>query len=198
LLTIQSGPAASVTFSPDGLRLATGSYVAGPVHIWSATGGELQQTLTDQTSIACEVNFDATGARLVAAATDATARAWDTATGQVLLELHGPPGTDVGAVFSPDGGRIATVGREGATRVWDAATRQGLLTLTRPGPEEGISGLAFGPDGRHLATGGDYAVRVYELRLDDLVALARTRVTRSLTRDECQQYLHQEQCPESN
>jgi WD40 repeat protein/DNA-binding SARP family transcriptional activator len=198
LLTIQTGPAASVTFSPDGSRLATGSYVGGPVRFWNATTGELLQTLTDQTSTAWQVNFDATGARLVAAGADGTARVWDTATGQVLLELHGPPGTDVSAVFSPDGGRIATVGREGVTRVWDAATGQDLLTLTGPGPEEGISGLAFSPDGHHLATGGDYAVRIYELRLDDLVALARSRVTRNLTRDECQQYLHQEQCPDSN
>jgi hypothetical protein len=29
----------------------------------------------------------------------------------------------------------------------------------------------------------------------DLVALAKTRVTRALTIEECQKYLHVEQCP---
>jgi hypothetical protein len=40
----------------------------------------------------------------------------------------------------------------------------------------------------------DEAVRVYALRLDDLLALAKARVTRSLTTAECRQYLHVEAC----
>jgi hypothetical protein len=31
---------------------------------------------------------------------------------------------------------------------------------------------------------------------DELVALARSRVTRSLTTEECQKYLHVEECPD--
>ena len=38
-------------------------------------------------------------------------------------------------------------------------------------------------------------VRVYELQMEDLVALANSRLTRSLTTEECQKYLHVEQCP---
>jgi hypothetical protein len=36
---------------------------------------------------------------------------------------------------------------------------------------------------------------VFLLRLDDLLALAQTRVTRKFTVEECQKYLHVEQCP---
>jgi hypothetical protein len=32
-------------------------------------------------------------------------------------------------------------------------------------------------------------------RLQDIVALAKTRLTRSLTSEECKTYLHMEQCP---
>ncbi len=42
---------------------------------------------------------------------------------------------------------------------------------------------------------GDRTVRIYVLP-KDLLALARTRVTCSLTDEERQQYLHVEQCPE--
>ena len=38
-------------------------------------------------------------------------------------------------------------------------------------------------------------VRVYALQMEDLVALAKSRLTRSLTTEECQKYLHVEQCP---
>jgi len=53
------------------------------------------------------------------------------------------------------------------------------------------------PDGRRLATASrDGTSRVYVAELDDLVSLARSRVTRSLTVEECQKYLHKTQCPE--
>jgi hypothetical protein len=39
-------------------------------------------------------------------------------------------------------------------------------------------------------------VRVYLLSIEELVALARSRLTRGLTDEECQQYLHVDTCPE--
>jgi len=51
-------------------------------------------------------------------------------------------------------------------------------------------------DGSHLATaGGDGTARIYTLKMDELVELAQSRLTRSLTAEECQKYLHTEQCP---
>jgi WD40 repeat protein len=78
--------------------------------------------------------------------------------------------------------------------VWEAETGQELVTLT--GHTGVVSGVAFSPDGTRLATASrDGTMRVYALRLEDLIALAKSRVTRSLTTEECQQYLHVEACP---
>jgi len=52
------------------------------------------------------------------------------------------------------------------------------------------------PDGARLAaSGGDGTARIYLLAIEELMALARSRLTRSFTDAECQQYLHLEQCP---
>ena len=44
-----------------------------------------------------------------------------------------------------------------------------------------------------IITGGDTGIRVYALPIEEIMALARTRVTRSLTKEECRRYLHSEQ-----
>jgi glycine dehydrogenase subunit 2 len=41
----------------------------------------------------------------------------------------------------------------------------------------------------------DGTVRIYSVQVEELVALARSRVTRSLTREEGQKYLHVDECP---
>jgi hypothetical protein len=56
--------------------------------------------------------------------------------------------------------------------------------------------MSFSPDGSQPAVAGrDGNDRIYLLKIEDLVALAKTGVTRSLTMEECQQYLHVEACP---
>jgi len=69
--------------------------------------------------------------------------------------------------------------------------------LVLPGNNNGPD-LDFSPDGKFLVTtSGEPSARVYVLPMEDLLALARQRVSRTLTLEECQRYLHLEQCPDS-
>jgi WD40 repeat protein len=121
---------------------------------------------------------------------------------QALLTLAGHPAPVWGLAFSPDGTRLATASADGTAKVWlltsdpagDTITGQELLTLT--GHTDAVSGVAFSPDGTLLATcGADGTARLYVLPIEKLMALAKTRVTRSLTTEECRQYLHLDECP---
>ena len=68
--------------------------------------------------------------------------------------------------------------------------------MTLYGGTGNVFGAAFSPDGRHLATAvGDGTARLYTLDMEELVALARERVKRELTEEECRVYLHAETCP---
>ena len=59
--------------------------------------------------------------------------------------------------------------------------------------------VALSADGRRLyaVTGSpEPGVRVLAVPLEDAVVLAKSKVTRSLSTEECRQYLHLESCPE--
>ena len=83
-----------------------------------------------------------------------------------------------GITFSPDGSQVATVSP---------------LDPRTNFPH----GQALSPDGRPIATiSADGTIRTYVLSSEELVELARSRVTRSLTTAECQKHLHVRECPE--
>jgi hypothetical protein len=91
--------------------------------------------------------------------------------------------------------RLTLRGHKGSTaKVWDAISGQELLTLR--GHTSSVYGLAFSPDGKRLATASDDdTVQVYALDIDDLLGLARKRVTRPFTPEECRRYFPGETCP---
>lgn len=81
-------------------------------------------------------------------------------------------------------------------KVWDAATGRELFTLSRPTtPYLIFLNIAFSPDGSRLAASSNKSVGIYASSIEELVALARTRLTRAWTLNECQKYLHVEVCP---
>jgi WD40 repeat protein len=138
--------------------------------------------------------FSPDGTRLATAAFDRVARIWDSRTGEELLTLSGHSNAVNSVVYSRDGTRIATASADGTARIWDAATGEELLAIsTHP---IGVGRAVFDKDGTRLITANwDNTVRVYVLSIEELMALARSRVTRSLTREECQRYLHTDECP---
>jgi len=184
-----------LAFSPDGSRLATAG--GSSIKIWDTlTGKEILALPRVEELFAYTVAFSPDGKQLAVGYRFGSASVWNAATGEKLFDLAGHTGSVNAIAYSPDGTRIATTSVDGTARLWDAATGVEQLTLT--GHTGQVTGLAFSPDGARLATGGSDgtvgAVRVYALRLEDLVKIAQSRVTRSLTTAECQKYLHVEEC----
>jgi WD40 repeat protein len=117
----------------------------------------------------------------------------DPESGQTIDTISAHVGRITAAAFSPDGKQLASGGLDRSIRVWDMETGDQLWSLT--GQASPITDLAFSPDGKRLyAAGADGVIRPYVLDVDELMALAQSRVTRALTDEECRQYLHVESC----
>jgi WD40 repeat protein len=84
--------------------------------------------------------------------------------------------------------------RDDLAKVWDADSGEELFTLR--GHVARVFSVVFSPDGKYLATASEaQSVRIFILDIKELITLARTHITCSLTPEECQKYLNQEQCP---
>jgi WD40 repeat protein len=143
-----------------------------------------------------DIAYSPNGSKIATVSGDTTAKIWDAATGTELLTLTGHSAELRPVAFSPDGKFLATGSGDNTAKVWDVATGEEILTL--PGSKGGVYGVAFSPldNGVHLAVASnDGIVRIFLLKIDELLALAESRVTRSLTTEECKKYLHVEQCP---
>jgi WD40 repeat protein len=112
----------------------------------------------------------------------------------LLQTLRGHQGSVWSAAFSADGERVATSSTDKTSKIWDA--RSGHALLTFGGHQGPVYSSVFSPDGKRLATASkDESVQVYFLDLSDLMALARKRITRSLSRPECEEYFQRATCP---
>jgi WD40 repeat protein len=205
------GGVVDVVFCPDGTYLATVA-ADGTARVWDistafetrATTGEALLTLASDMGILSDVAFSPDGTHLIAASwLTGMAKVWDISTAietgttpdQELFVLASDAGTILGVAYSPDGARLAIANSDGTAKIWDATT--GLELLTLPDQSGGIFDVAFSPDGTRLATAGkDGMVRLYVLSIEELVELAQSRLTRTWTTEECQQFLHLEECPE--
>ncbi len=191
-------PVRGVAFSPDGTRLATAG-LDRLAKVWDAATGKELLTLSGHTAEVWAVVYSRDGRRLATSSSDGTARLWDAITGKELFTFSGLGGSAFDVALSPDGMHLATAGGDGKIKVWDISTTsaQSEQPLTLYNPKGSIvMGVVFSPDGKRLAvSAADGTARIYALPLEDIVSIAKSRLTRALTEDECRKFLHVEQCP---
>ena len=168
-----TGAVTSVSFSPDGTRIVTGSD-DGTAKVWDARTGTLLLELKGTRAAVHE--------RVVQPGRHADRhRRWSMepaitegegvgrADGDALLDLKGHTDRGVERVVQP--GRHADRHRRrdvcdgrgpGQAKVWDART--GTLLLDLKGHACTVTSVAFSPDGTRIVTGGGWTVRMQRRR----------------------------------
>ncbi|PHH51573.1 Vegetative incompatibility protein HET-E-1 [Ceratocystis fimbriata CBS 114723] len=151
---------ASVVFSNDGQRLASGSWDK-TVKIWDATSGACLQTLEGHHGQVTSAVFSNDGQRLASGSWDSTVKIWDATSGACLQTLEGHQQIVTSVVFSNDGQRLASGSEDCTVKIWDATSGACLQTLE--GHDEEVSLVVFSKDGQRLASGSwDSTVKIWD------------------------------------
>ena len=151
----------AVEFSPDGKRLATGTFDDGAARVWDIGTGHLL-TMVHHEDAVVDVAFSPSGDQLVTGSWDSTARSWNLGTSPALMTLPHERRVDAVA-FSPDGTQLTTGSRDGSTRLWDARSGAPLMTLEARHID--VLDIAYSPDGSRVATASwDGSVRLWNVR----------------------------------
>jgi WD40 repeat protein len=156
--------ATSVSFSPNGKRIATGG-TDGTVKIWDAETGQLiGQPLKGHDRIVWSVAFSPDSQRIVSGSLDNTLRLWDVNDGhQIGLPFKGHENRVASVAFSPDGKRIVSSSFDKTIRLWNADTGE-LIGQPLRGHENIVMSVAFSPDGQRIASASfDNTLRLWDI-----------------------------------
>jgi WD40 repeat protein len=151
----------SVSFSPDGKWLASGS-LDETVKVWDVGTGEEARTFKGHDHFVNAVAFSPDGKRLASGSVDKTVRVWDVASGEEVRCLKGHTDFVWSVAFSLDGKRLASASSDRTVRVWDAASGEEVRVLK--GHADIVWGVAFSPDGKRLASASqDETLKVWDV-----------------------------------
>jgi Tol biopolymer transport system component len=160
----------TVAWSPDGARIASGSWDQ-TVQVWDATSGTHPLIYRGHTTNVNAVAWSPlhTGHRIASASGnnffrgDFVVLVWNAATGRPFLTYSGHTQPVHTAAWSPNGAHIASGGEDKTVQVWDASNGSPLLSYSRH--TDMISAVAWSPDGRRIASASnDTTVQVWDAR----------------------------------
>ncbi len=192
----KTGPVYSAEYSPDGKLVVTAT-INNTAQLWEASTGRLLRELKappllgQDEDLLKSAAFSPDGKLVVTAGNDHLARVWEVESGNLVAELRGHTDQVNQAIFSPNSLFVLTISEDKSVRLWEAHSG---LQFGKLGEQKGaVSSVAFSPDGKLVATASDDGIaRLFNCELcgsiADLTGLAQSRVTRSLSPQERQQY----------
>ena len=155
----------AVATSPDGKRVATGSFDS-TIILWDAANGSVVQELVAHSykPVTC-LAFSPDSQFLVSGGGDSNLKIWDVAQGsRGVTTLKGHTKSVTSCAWSPHGEMIASGSYDGSARLWDSRTFRELCVLEHPhGRSTSIEFVAFSPDGCWLAAGCDGSCNVWNV-----------------------------------
>jgi WD40 repeat protein len=159
----------SAAWSPDGYRIASGSYDT-TVQVWGAFAGWPSLTYPGHKDYVWSVAWSPDGKYIASAggSYDKTVRVWDAATGNPIYTFNDYTDGVNSVVWSPDGKLIASGSYDKLILVRDPFNQTTPFILS--GHTDGVKSVAWSPNGKYIASGSfDQTVKVWDALTGNLL-----------------------------
>ena len=139
----------SITISPNGKKIATGS-MDTDVQFWDAVKNKKLNTFKGHTGWVTTVAISSDERYLASGDTDSIVRIWDTKEGSELAVLQGHKGCILALAFTPDGKTLASASADGTIQFWNPISGE-LISVFANDHTESVSDVVFSSDGKRLS-----------------------------------------------
>ena len=160
----------SVAWSPDGMRIASGSW-DNSVKIWDAASGKEVRTLSGHSDEVHSVAWSPDGKYIASGSLDWTIKICEVVSGKEMRTLFGHSRCVLSVAWSPDGKYIASGSSDKTVKIWDAQTGKEVRTLS--GHSDEVHSVAWSPDGKYIVTGGgesdDGTVKIWNVTSGEVI-----------------------------
>ncbi|NCR32919.1 MAG: NACHT domain-containing protein, partial [Microcystis aeruginosa L211-101] len=156
-----NGSVNSVSFSPDGKTLVSGSD-DNTIKLWNVETGQEIRTLKGHYNSVRSVNFSPDGKTLVSGSVDNTIKLWNVETGQEIRTLKGYDSSVNSVNFSPDGKTLVSGSNDNTIKLWNVETGKEIRTFK--GHDSSVNSVNFSPDGKTLVSGSwDKTIKLWNV-----------------------------------
>ncbi|HEY4032635.1 MAG TPA: protein kinase [Ktedonobacteraceae bacterium] len=154
-----SNAVASVAWSPDGKRIASGS-TDGTVQVWNAADGSNAYTYKGHSDVVWSVAWSPDGKHIASGSWDKTVQVWTAADGSNIYTYKGHSSSVESVAWSPEGKHVASGSDDNTVQVWTAADGRNIYTYK--GHSSSVYSVAWSPDDKRIASGSnDGTVQVW-------------------------------------
>jgi WD40 repeat protein len=163
-LAIRGVHIAEVVIARDGKTIAFAPYTGDSApQVWDAqTGRRLPAPVSPTYAKSLALTPDG---KKLAAHDGKRIQVWDTTTGRLLSRVQteeSEQSSPLALAFTPDGKALISAGRRGVLRRWNVSTGKEIGPLHEP--SEVFYQLAFSPDSKLVASGGEGAIFLWQAR----------------------------------
>ncbi len=151
----------SVSFSPDGKYIASGSSDS-TIKTWNTKTGKEVLTFKGHESPVFSIDWSPDSKSIVSGSTNGTIKTWNAETGNEIKTFSGHTNNVSAVAFSPDGEYIVSGSWDKTIKIWDAET--GETTKTLKGHEKPVLSVYWSPDDKHIASGSsDNTIKTWDI-----------------------------------
>ena len=162
-----SRPVSSVTYSPDGNFIASGSR-DNTIKIWNAQNASIIHSLEGHSDWVLSVSYSPDGRFIASGGRDFTVKIWNAQNTSLIHTLEGYGGSVTSVSYSPDGRFIASGSSDKTVKVWDVENAS--LIHSFDGHTSSVHSVIYSPDGRFIASGSsDKTVKVWDVENTSLI-----------------------------